>query len=66
MVEVIKKTYQSDDSMTYTGYGLRSGDFCVEDISLSYPKIKELAELCNRLQVTGDRLREVAEDFVQK
>ncbi len=66
MVKVIKKIYRSDDGIVYTGYGLQSGKTIMEDISLSYKEAGELAALCNRLGVDDDRVREIAEDFVQR
>ncbi len=63
MWEITKHNYVNEDNIEYVGYGVKTGNIEIEDISCSLERITEFAETLNRCGASEIHALELAEDF---
>ncbi len=64
MIQMTKHTYISSDGIVYDGYGIAGTTIEIKDLSTDGTAVQRFVELCNRLGIREESLREAAEDFL--
>lgn len=64
MWTITEKKYTNEDGVSYTGYGVSSGECIVEDITPSLPAIKRFVEALNRFEASQVHIDELVENFL--
>ncbi len=64
MWTITEKKYTNEEGISYTGYGVSSGECTVDDITSSLPAIKRFVEALNRYEASQVHIEELVEDFL--
>ena len=64
MWTITEKQYINEDGISYTGYGVTSGDCSIEDLTPSLSAINRFVEMLNRYEASQVHIYELAENFL--
>lgn len=64
MWTINEKQYINEEGVSYTGYGVTYGEFCIEDITPSLSAITRFVDALNRYEASQVHIDELVENFL--
>lgn len=64
MWTINEKQYINEDGISYTGYGVTSGECRIEDITPSLAAITRFVDVLNRFEASQVHIYELVDDFL--